>query len=83
MTPKFVTETRSFIETELAFWQAQATELTQKNIAQTEAFVKEAKERLQSASDAQSNLAVSLWKHNMDALERGLGIATRAFSLPA
>lgn len=83
MTPNFLNETRNFFETEMAFWKAQATELSEKNVAQAEAFVKEARERLQSAADAQSNLVVSLWKHNMDALERGAKLATSAFSLPA
>lgn len=83
MTPKFLTETRSFFETELAFWQAQATTLSSQNVAQAEALVKEVRERAQIAADAHSNLAVSLWKHNMDAMERGLKLATSAFSLPA
>ena len=83
MTPSFLTETRSFFETELAFWQAQATELSQKNVAQAETFVKEARERLQTAADAQANLVTSFWKHNMDALERGTKLATSAFSVPA
>ncbi len=49
MTPKFLTETRSFFETELAFWQAQATTLGSQNVAQAEALVKEVRERAQVA----------------------------------
>ena len=56
MTPSFINETRNFFETELAFWKAQATELSEKNVAQAESFVKEARERLQTAADAYAGI---------------------------
>ena len=83
MTPKFLTETRSFFETEMAFWQSQATTLGTQSVAQTEAVLKEVRERAQVAVDTHSNLAVSLWKHNVDALERGYKLFTAGFTAPA
>ncbi|MCK6570780.1 hypothetical protein L6V77_06640 [Myxococcota bacterium] len=83
MTPKFLTETRAFFETEIAFWQAQGNDMLKKNVAQTEALVKETRERFQAAADAQNNALNALWKHNVEAAERGMKLVSDAFSLPA
>ena len=82
MTPTFLTEIRSHIESEVDFWQVQAQEIREKAVTQSEAFVKEARERLQTTVDAQSALATSLWKHNVEAAERSLTLLTNALRVP-
>ncbi len=82
MTPKFLEETRKFVETEAAFWQAQATELSQKNVTNLEALAQEMRTRFQTATDAHSEVVASLWKHQQEAFERGFQLLTSAFQAP-
>ena len=83
MTPNFLTETRAFIETEVAYWQAQAKDIGQKSVAQAEAIAKESRDRYQAAAEAQSTLAATYFKHGMETFERGVKLCAQAFTIPA
>jgi len=80
MTPKFHAEIRAFLETEIAFWQAQGTAFVKQNVAESDALLKVARERIQAAAEAQSGVLDSLWKHNVEAVERGRKILSDALN---
>ena len=78
MNPQFLETARTYFETELSWWRTQGSELARQSLATAEQALTEARTRFQTAAEAQSATLLSLARHHVEAIERGVKVYAEA-----